>query len=74
MLNGFSDDNQQLERLCQRNSYSEEIAKKRIATQMPLEDKVAFSQFVINNCGSLEETRKQTENIIKLLQSSNFHW
>ncbi|XP_077302125.1 dephospho-CoA kinase [Arctopsyche grandis] len=68
------DDVQQLERLCQRNSFPEDVARKRIASQMPLEEKVISSQFVINNDGTLEDTRKQTENIIRSLRSSKFHW
>lgn len=70
----FSDDDQQLERLCQRNSFPEDIARKRIACQMPLEEKVNSSNFVINNTGTLEDAKRQTENIIRILKASKFHW
>ncbi|CAH1647788.1 unnamed protein product [Spodoptera littoralis] len=68
------EDHQQLERLCKRNDFSENVAKKRISCQMPLEEKVAKSHFVIDNSGSFENTRQQTECIIRLLKRSKFTW
>ncbi|PZC80431.1 hypothetical protein B5X24_HaOG214733 [Helicoverpa armigera] len=68
------EDHQQLERLCKRNDFSETVAKKRITCQMPLEDKVAKSHFVVDNSGSLSSTRQQTEGIIRVLRRSKFTW
>lgn len=68
------EDHQQLERLCKRSDFSEIVAKKRINCQMPLEDKVAKSHFVIDNSGDVINTRHQTECIIKLLSRSKFTW
>lgn len=68
------EDHQQLERLCLRSSLTEVMAKKRISCQMPLEDKVAKSHFVIDNSGDLTYTRHQTESIIRLLRRSKFTW
>ncbi|CAH0578249.1 unnamed protein product [Chrysodeixis includens] len=68
------EDHQQLERLCKRSDLSEKTAKKRINCQMPLEDKVAKSHFVIDNSGSMANTRHQTEGIIRLLRRSKFTW
>ncbi|KAJ0183716.1 hypothetical protein K1T71_000139 [Dendrolimus kikuchii] len=53
------EDHQQLERLCKRNGFMETIAKKRIGCQMPLEDKVAKSHFVIDNSGDILNTRSK---------------
>ncbi|RVE44761.1 hypothetical protein evm_010560 [Chilo suppressalis] len=66
------EDYQQLERLCKRNDFSEIVAKKRINCQMPLEDKVAKSHFVIDNSGDFSATRQQTESIIRTLRRSKF--
>ncbi|KPI91850.1 Dephospho-CoA kinase domain-containing protein [Papilio xuthus] len=68
------EDHQQLERLCKRNDFSEVVARKRISCQMPLEQKVARSHFVIDNSGNIESTVKQTESIIKVLHRSKFTW
>ncbi|XP_046977015.1 dephospho-CoA kinase [Vanessa cardui] len=68
------EDHQQIERLCKRNDFSEKVAIKRINTQMPLEQKVANSHFVINNSGDIENTKIQTLSIIKVLSRSKFTW
>ncbi|XP_039763450.1 dephospho-CoA kinase [Pararge aegeria] len=68
------EDHQQLERLCKRSDFSEKVAKKRISCQMPLEQKVANSHFVIDNSGDFANTRRQTESIIKVLRRSKFTW
>ncbi|CAK1588338.1 unnamed protein product [Parnassius mnemosyne] len=68
------EDHQQLERLCKRNDLSEVVAKKRISCQMPLEQKVARSHFVIDNSGDIASTVHQTECIIRLLRRSKFTW
>lgn len=50
---------EQIERVTQRDDASQEDVEKRIAAQMPLDEKVAVADYVIDNNGSLEETRKQ---------------
>ncbi|XP_049885960.1 dephospho-CoA kinase domain-containing protein [Pectinophora gossypiella] len=68
------EDHQQLERLCKRSEFTEVVAKKRINCQMPLKHKVANSHFVIDNSGDMDNTRLQTESIIRLLKRSKFTW
>lgn len=53
------DERQQVERLCARNALSLEDATARIRSQMPLARKVELADFVIDNAGSPEETRRQ---------------
>lgn len=69
----FSTKEQQLTRLQKRNNYDEETAQKRIAAQMPLEQKVQRATHVVNNSGSPEDTRAQVEAIIAELKSSNLY-
>jgi len=47
---------------------SREDARNRMRFQLPLEQKVVSADLVINNDGSLEETRKQVEKIYSLLK------
>lgn len=47
----YTDDGIRLERLLKRNNYTIEHAKSRINSQMPQEDKVKLSDYVINNNG-----------------------
>ena len=50
---------QQMERLMQRG-LTHEQAEKRIASQMPIEEKRRLADDVIDCSGSIEETRRQT--------------
>ncbi|WP_336046677.1 dephospho-CoA kinase [Solibacillus ferritrahens] len=54
----------QLERLMERNDLTEEEAKARIGTQIPVKDKEALADAVIYNNGSLEDTALQLQNIL----------
>ncbi|MDO8785338.1 MAG: dephospho-CoA kinase, partial [Syntrophales bacterium] len=49
---------EQTERLMKRNGYSCEDALLRLASQMPIDDKIKYADIVINNQGSLEATKK----------------
>lgn len=49
----------QLERLMNRDSCNREAAQRIVAAQMPLADKERYGVVVIDNSGSLEETRRQ---------------
>ncbi|MED3764775.1 dephospho-CoA kinase [Ureibacillus sp. FSL K6-8385] len=55
----------QLERLMKRNQLSEEEAKARIRSQLPMPVKVQGADAVIDNNGTIEETRRQLEKILK---------
>jgi len=49
----------QIRRLMSRDGISREEAVMRIDTQLPLEEKVSYADYVINNGGSVEETEEQ---------------
>jgi len=53
----------QKERLRSRSRLSEDQIEARIRSQMPLEEKVRYADFVIDNSGSLAATRKQVEAV-----------
>jgi len=57
----------QLRRL-EEKGMSREDARSRIKSQLPLEEKIKSADFVINNDGPLEETKKQVEEIYSLLE------
>jgi len=57
----------QLRRL-EEKGISREDARSRIKSQLPLEEKIKSADFVINNDGPLEETKKQVEEIYSLLR------
>lgn len=53
---------QQIERLM-ANGLTRQEAERRIAAQMPVEEKVRRADFVIDSSGSLENTRAQVETL-----------
>ncbi len=57
----------QLRRLKEKGMNLKE-AQRRIESQLPLEEKIESADFVINNDGPLEETKRQVEDIYSLLR------
>lgn len=57
----------QKERLMKRNGFTEEEAMSRIQSQLPLSIKEAGADGVIDNNGTIEETEKQLNLILKKL-------
>ena len=62
----------QLRRL-EEKGMSQEDARNRIKSQLPLEEKIKSADFVINNDGPLEETKRQVEEIYSLLRKGEKH-
>lgn len=59
---------QQIERLIAKTDLSREEASRRIASQMPTEEKRRRSDFVIDCSGSLQDTRRQVESLYPKLR------
>ncbi|KMY60611.1 MULTISPECIES: dephospho-CoA kinase [Geobacillus] len=55
----YVDDDVQLRRLMARNGFTEEEALARIRSQWPMAEKVKRADAVIDNNGTIEETRRQ---------------
>lgn len=51
----------QLERLMTRDGLTVEQAEGRLAAQIPIEEKRALADFVIDNSGTLEQTEREVE-------------
>jgi len=62
----------QLRRL-EGKGITREDVRNRIKSQLPLEEKIKSADFVINNDGPLEETKKQVEEIYSLLRKGEQH-
>lgn len=58
-----ANEEEQMKRLQDRDGYRREQTLRRIQAQMPLKDKVKLADYVIDNSGSLEDTRRQVEEI-----------
>jgi dephospho-CoA kinase len=68
----YASEEEQKKRLMSRDGTSEEIAINMIKSQLSVEEKKGFCDLIIDNSGSLEETRKQVEKLwqkLKKIQS-----
>jgi dephospho-CoA kinase len=53
----------QIKRLMQRDNTSTDSAQKRIATQIPIEEKVKKASYVIDNSGTLSELERECKRV-----------
>jgi dephospho-CoA kinase len=58
----------QIERLMKRDGISREMAVNILSSQLPLEEKRSYADFIVDNSGSLEETKKQVQEIWEKLK------
>lgn len=58
-----SDEESQIKRLMERNGYSREEAVSRLGSQMPALEKLKYADYVIDNSGSLENTRIEVKGV-----------
>jgi dephospho-CoA kinase len=65
-----ADEKAQIRRLMGRDRFSREAALSRIRSQIPLSEKVGLATYVIDNSGTLEETRRQVEEVWKRIRNS----
>jgi dephospho-CoA kinase len=57
----------QLERTVSRDGFTQDEAQRRIRAQMPIDEKRAMADHVIDNSGTLEATRKQVAELFRVL-------
>jgi dephospho-CoA kinase len=56
-------------RIVERDGLSPEEADARLDAQMPLEDKIAAADYVVDNDGALEATRRQVDRLYEVLDT-----
>ena len=64
----FASQEHQLKRLMERNNLSREDAQKRIDSQMPIQEKAAMADIVIDNENSLSNTKARVEEVWEMLK------
>ncbi|MGE4496568.1 MAG: dephospho-CoA kinase [Deferribacterales bacterium] len=63
----YCEPEEQLRRLMSRDNISREEAEKIIRTQMPIDEKLKYADFVVNNSGTSEETEKDVKRVFDLI-------
>jgi len=64
----YASPEQQVERLSARDGISTEEAAGILKSQLPIDEKLAYADFVIRNEGDLADTRRQVEDLWRELQ------
>jgi len=62
---------QQIERMIDRNRCTREDALKRLASQIPIDEKIPYADMIIDNSVSVEETKKRVDEIWEELKLAN---
>ncbi|MBS1127817.1 MAG: dephospho-CoA kinase [Nitrospirae bacterium] len=65
----YADQKAQMKRLMERDRFTLEQAMARISSQMPLDEKRKYADFVIENTGTREATEQQTREIFAKLKA-----
>ena len=55
-------------RIKERSDLTDEQIESRIASQMPLDEKAKYADFVVDNSGTWENTRRQVEAVLEQLR------
>ena len=63
----ITDQDTELARLMARDGFSEEDARRRIGSQMPLAEKVKVADYVIDNSGPRSETERLVKDVYRAL-------
>ncbi|QAR32136.1 dephospho-CoA kinase [Geovibrio thiophilus] len=63
----YCEPEEQLRRLMNRDNITREEAEKIIRTQMPIDEKLKYADFVVNNSGTQEETEKDVKRVFDLI-------
>jgi len=58
----------QAERLMKRDRISREMATNILNAQLPIEEKKGYADFIVDNSGTLEETKRQVQEVWKKLK------
>jgi dephospho-CoA kinase len=65
----YAPDEQQLQRLVERDGFSHDDAMKRLKAQMSIEEKLQHADYVVRNTGSLEDTENEVKKIFQELKA-----
>ncbi len=59
----------QIERLCERDGLDESAARARLATQLPLAEKVAVADYTIENTGTLAQLHSRADEVLAAIRT-----
>lgn len=63
----YTDPKAQLERVMKRDNITEKEAKKIIAAQMPIDEKLKYAQFIINNSTDIDRLEREVRRVFEMI-------
>lgn len=67
----YADDETQMERLMKRDGIGRDEALRKVAAQMPMDEKIKLGKVIIDNSGTAEETRQKVIELWRELRTSS---
>ena len=64
----YTSEDEQKKRLMKRDGSSEEMATNMIRSQLSVDEKKGYCDLLVDNSGSLEQTRRQVEKLWQKLK------
>ncbi|MCD8553992.1 dephospho-CoA kinase [Seleniivibrio sp.] len=64
----YTDPKVQLQRVMKRDSITQEQAKKIIDAQMPIEEKLKYANFIIDNSADIDRLEREVRRVIELIK------
>jgi dephospho-CoA kinase len=69
------DENEQMRRLLKRNpNLTDRDARQRLNAQMSTSERLKRADYIIDNSKDIENTRKQIDNLHRILVKTRKHW
>jgi len=68
VLVAYVEEEIQVRRLMERDSLSRQEALARLAAQMPLKEKLAYADYIVDTAGTRESIRRQVREIVEALR------
>ncbi len=62
----------QFRRVMERDGISQEEAEKIIGSQLPIEEKLKFAHYVIDNSGDLADLKSEVERVYELIKLTKY--
>ena len=59
---------EQIKRLLKKGKYTKKEVDNIIKSQMPLKEKLKYADYIIDNSYSIDNTKKQLKELVKLLK------
>lgn len=72
MIVVYTDPEVQLKRVMERDNISEQEARRIIDAQMPIDEKLKYAHYVVDNSGTIDELKKEVRRVYDLIMLTKY--